>query len=162
MTPQQLADRAAIIDTVSRYCRAVDRMDRDLMTSCFHPDAVDTHGSFAGTRDEYLDWVFPLLESYDSTFHFIGQVLVELDGDDARSEAYGIAHHRTAGGTDRQNLVTGFRFVDEWQRRDAVWRISRRTAITDWSRVDHEADWWPAPPHLLQGQRSPADPSYGN
>ncbi|MFM8863148.1 MAG: nuclear transport factor 2 family protein, partial [Acidimicrobiia bacterium] len=62
--PAIVADRLAIADLMALYCRGIDRLDRDLVRSCFHPDATDTHGSFHGTIDEFLDWAFGLLGRY--------------------------------------------------------------------------------------------------
>src|SRR5207253_3010770 len=93
-----------ITEVLYRYCRAIDRLDEELVRSCYHPDGVDEHGSFAGDIDQYIGWVFDLLRKYDSTFHIIGNVLIDLGPDrgsgpdTARSEAYGLAHHRRSNG----------------------------------------------------------------
>jgi len=151
-----------------RYARGIDRLDLDLVRSCYHPDATDSHGSFDGTADEFVTWVERVLLRYDATMHFLGNPLVELaDGDPDRSpttavvETYGMAFHRTAGGPPERNLVTGFRFVDRFECRAAEWRIARRVAVTEWSRVDHEHDWWPVPDGMLRGRRDRTDPVYG-
>lgn len=161
---ERLVARHAVTDVVYRYCRGVDRLDRELVRSCYHPDATDEHGSFEGGVDAYLEWAFGLLERYDRTFHLVGNLLVEFHPDDddlARVETYGVAHHRRAGGPERANLVTGFRFVDRFTRRPGTgWRIARRVAVTEWSRVDREEHWWPVPDHLRQGRRDPSDPVY--
>jgi hypothetical protein len=163
---QALLDERAIRDVVLRYCRGIDRMDRDLVRSCYHADAVDSHGSFTGTVDEFLDWVWRVLGRYTSTMHLVGNLLVERNGDGhARVETYGIAFHRTDGGDAAGNLVTGFRFVDDFAHRSvdggpASWRIASRVAITDWVRVDRPDDQWPIPPGMLTGRRDHDDPVY--
>ena len=53
---QELLDREAIRDCIARYARGVDRFDRELILSAFHPDAIDEHGKFVGTRDGFADW----------------------------------------------------------------------------------------------------------
>ena len=40
---QQLLDEAEIRRVHIRYCRGIDRMDWDLVRSCYHPDAIDQH-----------------------------------------------------------------------------------------------------------------------
>ena len=152
-------DELAIRRVLARYCRGIDRMDQDLVRSCYHPDATESHGSFEGTLDEYLAWVWKLLGRYDATFHFLGNVLVDpVDDDRARCETYGIAHHRTAGGGAVGNLVTGFRYVDRFERRDGEWRIAHRTAVTEWTSVD--AHPWPLPRTMPRGRRGPDDVVY--
>lgn len=156
-----MAERA-IERVLATYCRGIDRRDRALVRSCYHGDAVDNHGSFVGDANGFIDWVFPLLAKYDHTFHFLGNTLIDVDlaGDVARSESYGIAHHRRAGGADHFNLITGFRYVDDFRfEPETGWRIAHRVAVTDWSRIDHEDSWWPAPESFLSGQPSPNDAS---
>ena len=159
---EELLAKQAITEVVYRYCRGVDRMDAELVRSCYHPDAVDHHGSFRGSVDEYLTWVFRILGRYSSTFHFIGNVLVEPAGPTlARCEAYGIAHHRGDPAKPEANLVTGFRFVDRFERRDdGPWLIAHRAALTEWVRVDDPALQWPIGPNLPTGRRDRTDPVY--
>ena len=78
---QALLDKQEIREVVLRYCRGVDRMDRELVRSCYHADATDEHGSFRGGVEAYLDFAWKLLPRYDATMHFVGNVLVELHGD---------------------------------------------------------------------------------
>ena len=41
---QALVDKQAILEVLTRYCRALDRGDAALIASAYHPDAVDDHG----------------------------------------------------------------------------------------------------------------------
>ena len=162
-----MTDHDAIRNLIARYCRGIDRRDRPLVRGCFHPDATDDHGTGPRPIEEFLDWCFNLLDGYDCTFHMVGQSLISVDGAvdsggaGARVETYGIAHHRSAGGPDHRNLVTGFRYLDRLECRIDEWRIAERVAVTDWSRVDRESEWWPVPPQLIQGRSGMDDPSYG-
>jgi hypothetical protein len=152
---------AEIRRVLLRYARGVDRMDLDLVRSCYHADATDSHGSFTGPVDEFLVWVARVLRRYDATMHFLCHPLVEFDdADTARVETYGMAFHRAAGGPPEHNLVTGFRFVDRFERRSGEWRIAHRVAVTEWSRVDRESDWWPIPDGMVRGTRDRTDPVY--
>ena len=54
---RELQDRQAIYDCLMRYSRAVDRLDRELLLSVYHDDAVDDHGMFVGDPQEFADWV---------------------------------------------------------------------------------------------------------
>ena len=87
--------------------------------------------------------------------------LVESHGEDrARCESYGVAIHRSSGGEERGNLTTGFRFIDDFERRAGEWRIVRRVATTEWVQVSREEDQWPVPPTMLAGRRGRSDPVY--
>jgi len=150
---------------VLRYCRGVDRMDRDLVQSCYHADATDSHGSFEGGVDAFVEWLWRVLGRYSMTMHFVGNVLAEVDdsGDTATCESYGIAFHRTHNGGAAGNLTTGFRYIDRFARRpigsraEPEWRIARRVAVTEWVRADRVEDHWPIPPGLLTGRRDGTD-----
>ena len=152
--------REAIRDVLATYCRGIDRRDRDLVRSCFHPDATDDHGTGPRSLDEFLIWCFDLLAGYDATFHFLGQSTFDFRSDgEAWVETYGVASHRRAGGPDHRNLVTGFRSVDTFVDAGG-WRIRQRVSITDWSRVEAESSWWHLPDTMRTGRSGPDDPSY--
>ncbi len=155
-----LQAEAEIRRVIARYCRAVDRMDEELLRSCYHDDAHDEHGSFSGTVDEYVAWVWRLLGQYETTMHLIANQLVEFEtARSARVETYGTAVHRGTSVEPRLNLVTGFRFVDRFERR-SEWRILRRVAVTEWSVHVPAGAWWPVPESLRHGTRDRSDPAY--
>jgi hypothetical protein len=157
---RQLLHERDIRDVVMRYCRGIDRMDRQLVRSCYHPDATDDHGSFSGGVDEFLAWLWPLLERYTLTMHFVGNLLIEVGDDVAAAETYGIAFHRSEDERPQLNLMTGFRYLDRFERRDGEWRIASRVAVTEWSRVDDPAGRFLPGTALLQGRRDSSDASY--
>jgi hypothetical protein len=67
--------------------------------------------------------------------HFMGNQLVELDGDTARVETYAVAYHwkgEPAGSDHPENLVVGVRYLDTVQRRGDRWRIAKRQVAPDW------------------------------
>ena len=160
--PGALADRQAIADLMALYCRGIDRLDRELVRSCFHPDATDTHGSFRGTIDEFLDWAFRLLHRYDATMHLIANHHVTF-GPSSRAvaETYGIAFHRSSDPDQRRNLTVGFRYLDRVERREGgPWRIASRIATTEWVRAAVAEERWPIPGDSAVGRRDDGDPLY--
>ena len=159
---RRLLAESDIRAVTARYCRAVDRMDEAMLRSCYHPGAIDEHGSFSGDVDAYVAWVWPLLAKYRVTMHFLGTQLIEFDdgGDSARVETYGMAIHRGVDDRPQLHLTTGFRFVDRFDRIDGRWAISRRIAVTEWSRINDPAGWWDPPPTMRTGRRDREDPVY--
>jgi hypothetical protein len=91
-----LAERE-IRDVIYRYCRGVDRVDLDLVRSCYHPDGIDDHGSFRGDVDEYVGWLAERLGRYQHTSHTIGNVLIRFKGSEAWVESYCGVHQRYSG-----------------------------------------------------------------
>lgn len=158
---ESLADRQAIRDLILTYCRGIDRLDRDLVASCFHEDATDTHGSFRGTIEEFIDWAFGLLDRYDSTMHLVANHLATIRNNAAVAETYGIAYHRSSDPDPRRNLTVGFRYIDRLERRDGgPWRIAQRVATTEWVTAPGTGSEWPIPNDSAIGKRDRTDPLY--
>jgi hypothetical protein len=135
-TVQLLVDRTAIIDCLTRYCRGVDRFDRDLILSCYHPDAEDDHGEFVGSPEEFVEWLFDLHERGQiSTQHCITNHSCEIDGDTAHTETY---YQFNARNKDETLWLAGGRYVDRLERRSGEWRISARYCIVEWSGTINE------------------------
>jgi SnoaL-like domain len=132
----ELADKQDIREVVLRYCRGVDRLDLELVRSCYFDDGVDHHTGFTGPADDYVAWLAVGLPRFSGTQHVIGNQLVELDGDTAYSETYGTAHHWGEPLDDpRMNFSSGFRYVDHLERRQGRWAIVERFAVREWTRA---------------------------
>jgi len=160
---QRLLDEQEIRAVVLRYCRGVDRLDLELVRDCYHADATDEHGTFVGTRDEFVAWVGEVLTRFEGTMHLVANQLVEVVGDRSRCETYGVAHHWGHPPEDhRRNFITGFRYVDRFERRDGRWRIAARVAVREWTeKVTPEQQWSIAPEHDgRRGRRDRRDPLY--
>ena len=93
LTTDDLLARAEITDVIQRLARGTDRLDRELMASCYHPDGFDDHNSFRGSGDDFADWVCEVLPHFAATMHFIALPHIRLDGDVAQVDTYCIAHH---------------------------------------------------------------------
>ncbi|ETB35566.1 hypothetical protein N602_26640 [Mycobacterium avium subsp. hominissuis 10-5606] len=133
---EELLDERAIRRVLYSYCRAIDRLDIELLRDCYWPEATDRHGPFTGTRDEYVAWVTALLRRHTMTMHQLGNILIDLDGDTAHAETYAVAYHSgEPPGDIRWNYVAGFRYVDTFGRRDGQWRIMNRLTAIEWTQA---------------------------
>ena len=84
-----LRARAETNDVLVKYCRSVDRCDREIILSVFHEDAVDDMGSFRGTREEFADRVIKLhTEQYVMTAHYVTNTRTIVEVERARGECY--------------------------------------------------------------------------
>jgi hypothetical protein len=157
-----LLDKAECTELVHKVARAIDRRDAALLATLFHPDATDDHGMFAGSATDFIAWVMPVLATMKRTQHVIGQVLVELDGDRASSESYFIAHHALAGPDGDIFMIAAGRYLDRFERRDGVWKISHRHAVYDWndSRPSTDSFDRDTPNGWSYGIAGRDDPSY--
>lgn len=133
---QLLIDRMAIMDCLTRYCRGVDRFDKDLILSCYHPDAEDDHGEFVGSPEEFVAWVFALHDfGQISTQHCIGNHSCEIDGDSAHTETY---YQFNARNKDESVWIAGGRYIDRFEKRSGEWRIANRYCVVEWSGTINE------------------------
>lgn len=159
----RLLDQNEIRDVIYRYCRGIDRCDYDLVRSCYHTDASDDHGDFRGGVEDFIAYVQRGLPRFERTMHFIGNLLVEPDGDHARAESYIVAHHhlRESRTKPERDFVAGLRYVDDFERRDRVWRIAARLCVFEWSRIDPVAPGgWAPDDAATTGRRDRDDAVY--
>jgi SnoaL-like protein len=160
---QALLDKQSIYEVLVRYCRGVDRCDEDLIRSAFHADSYDDHGYWKGPGHELAPFLADRLRKANSaTTHSITNVLIELDGDLARSEAQVHATLIRKGSDPVEVDVVGARYLDRLSRRAGTWRIEHRIVVLDWRKTDVWADSAPAVPTegFARGARRPEDPSY--
>jgi hypothetical protein len=158
---EQLLTRAEITDVLCRYCRGIDRRDFDLVRSCYHPDAAEEHGDYAGDVDGFLERAATNLARCERTMHFLGNVLIEISGQVARSETYAVAYHRMpALDADRgpRDRVVGLRYLDLFTLRDGQWRISSRRCVCEWTRTDPVVPGFEFPAGWLRGSADGGDP----
>jgi SnoaL-like domain len=133
-TVDLLLDERAVRNVMLRYARGIDGRDWEQVRRCFAPDAFVAGTGHSGVRDEYLDWLFARVARYGVTMHTIGNQVVEIAGDTARTETDLVARHfRDPEGRDEE-LVVGVRYHDQLCRDGDAWLITRREVRRLWSR----------------------------
>ncbi|MEJ8568578.1 nuclear transport factor 2 family protein [Elongatibacter sediminis] len=132
---QVLWDERDIRSVLLRYATALDQRDWSMLSSCFVPEAsaeYETIGLLEG---------YPAIESIcrtalqpmSVTQHLIGNIAIQVDGDEATSSCYLHAQHvrpDTPGGDS--NIIAG-EYVDEWTRTPEGWRIRHRKLRVLWT-----------------------------
>lgn len=136
----ELLDRQAIRDLMAQYARGIDRMDWELVRSCYHHDAHDDHGAYRGDVDGFIDFLASdaVLAGFHCTMHDMGNQHVDLDGDSAHAETYCVAYHRTLPSHPwrEADVTIGLRYVDRLEKRDGRWGIVDRVVVHEWARKD--------------------------
>jgi hypothetical protein len=126
----QLLDRQDILDCLIRFSRGMDRFDRDIFLSAFHPDATIAAGEFVGGPVALYDWARRLHDHGQSgTHHNLLNHTCDLDGDVAHTETYYLFVGRNR---DDTNWIAGGRYIDRLERRDGSWKIALRTNAIEW------------------------------
>jgi hypothetical protein len=169
MTDEAFAEIRAereIQRAILRYIRGVDRKDFDLMASAYHDDAYEDHGAFKGGIRDFVEWVRQRHASIEQAMHFLGNCLIEIEGDRAFVETYCIIvqHERTgardfATGTPTYKRTTmGVRYVDRFEERDKTWKIAHRILVCEW--IDEALGSLDFGPSWTGAKRSPEDAVY--
>lgn len=163
-----LKDRAGIIDALNRYTRGLDRLDRALCLSAYHPDATDDRGApidpvgqeargmFRFGREARVDWLIDLLSTFHHTSHHISNFTIEIEGDKAHSEAYVITSVIETEGAN-EVVMGGARYVDRLVRHEGRWAIMHREVIMDYQYVVPTRY---LAPEMVTGRRDASDRSY--
>jgi SnoaL-like domain len=126
---QQLIDRQQIHDCLVRYCRGVDRFDRELLLSVYHPDALDDHGVFVGGPEAFADWAFGYHREHQiSSHHMVFNHTLDLQGDTAHSEIQWLFFGENRV---KPNTLAVGRYLDRFERRHGRWAIAARVCVSE-------------------------------
>ncbi|TXI88268.1 MULTISPECIES: nuclear transport factor 2 family protein [unclassified Cupriavidus] len=151
-TPQRIADRMAIQDVMYRWCRAVDRLDRQGMLEVFWPGAIDSHGPYIGPVEGLVEWILVRHRPIATSSHFVGNQLIEFASDEVAlvetyvrtiqqypPEAKQQLAQLTGGAAGdphaAMDMFTSSRYLDRMERRAGEWRIAHRDLIQDWKQI---------------------------
>jgi hypothetical protein len=146
---REARDRQEILDCLHRYTRGIDRFDKALMLSAYHPDAVDQHGVAEGGAEAFCDWAIGWHGQFQTRHqHFITNHTIELEGDTAHGETYYLFWAENREGPP--SLCFG-RYIDRFERRDGRWAIAHRVGVNE--KIGHfvEAD---LPPEFARAAAS--------
>lgn len=153
-----------ITDALYRVARGVDRLDRRLILSGYHDDALEHHGSVDGSVHDFIAW---LETTHRATTvcctHDVANVLVEfVDANKARSESYALVHQVTKADDEMRQRLSHGRYIDLFERRAGEWKIAERTLVLDWVLLGTSPGHHASAVASWGGQavRSEADPSY--
>lgn len=153
---RELLDRQKCYDVLTRYCRALDRADVELMKTVYWDDAVDDHGVFDGNAQKFAEFIIREIQNwFEVTMHAICNIHMEYYGDTMCTESYLIAYHKVNGSRDKVEAIHGptylskldpektgdthhvflygGRYIDRLEKRDGEWRIAMRQVVMDWN-----------------------------
>lgn len=123
-----LLDREAIRAVIQRMARGLDRMDNELVLSCYWPEAIDDHTHFVGTPADFVRYADGTTLMFESCLHHLGTHNCEIDGAEAHCETY---YTYTGHAAQPPHFMATGRYVDHFQKRAGEWRILARVTIVD-------------------------------
>lgn len=130
---QELLDRKACEDVLMRYGRTLDWLDGAGQEECYWPDAEIDYGFFQGSGTDWVPAVMEVEAAAPRRWHVSTGVMVQVKGDKAKGECYGLS----VGSSENEegelvDAMFGGRYLDELEKRNGQWRISKRSYIADW------------------------------
>ncbi len=137
LTQRQISDHIEIEQLQQRYFRSMDTWDYALLASVFSAGAALHYEALEGTQTTYPEMV-PQFREFNRHFSFMqhmgGQLLIELDGDRARSSHAMRAIHvqTTHEGEENRWAIYGV-YRDRLTRTTEGWRIAERFYKGMWS-----------------------------
>jgi hypothetical protein len=123
---QWLLDRAEIHDLMMQYALGVDLRDYDRIRGCFASSFRAAYGPREFTDADALIEFISGVEHFESTTHFLGTQLIDVQGDDAWMQTYSLITHRPQDDDPATHWVAAGRYVDRLVREDGRWRIAER------------------------------------
>lgn len=134
------SERRAIVDTLVRYCTAIDTGAWQLLGDVFLPNArVDYRGAGGPVLSgaDTVGWLEENMAQFKILQHFVSNLQVAQEGDEVRSVAYVHAVHGYLGVDGNMRFFDlGGDYGDRWLQTSAGWRISERVLTTKWLRGD--------------------------
>ena len=146
--------REDIRQVLCRYARGMDRPDWDLVKECFHDGALDEHGVYVGTIDDFIKFAIDRHRRVYLSMHFLGNMTIKVNGLKAAAETYchalqwyaaDSADHllelfgpgaTVPAGDAPLRLSMWVRYLDAFEYRDGTgWRIAHRKLV-------YESLWW--------------------
>ena len=131
-----MIDRQQIVQLVYRYCRAVDRIDPALGYSIWHDGAEADYGRiYRGSGRGLIDYICEAHKKGTVHSHQITNILLDLEGDRARSESYVSSVMRLMDGAALKQIATRGRYLDRWSKRQGRWAIDKRIYVHDLDEI---------------------------
>jgi len=125
---RELVDRDEIHQVMLRYARGLDRLDFELVRSCYWDDAIEDHGNYVGHPDDFIAWADQTTLAHRYTQHGILNHFCDLQGEDAYCETY---YQFTGVRDEPPHFISTGRYVDHFQKRNGEWRIVNRVCLIE-------------------------------
>ncbi len=151
---ETLLAKQEIYELSCRYMRGLDRLDRELLLSVFHEDGWCEYGFSNCAPAEFIDYAMTALQGHEANQHMIGNVLIDVEGDEAFGEVYFNAYHKVRGESGFEDVIIAGRYLDRYEKRDGEWKFAYRSERVDWSRTQPTHDpYFDLAPDSLRGGR---------
>lgn len=124
---QRLLDESELRKLIQAWPRALDERDFDGLGALFTEDAVvEVWGEVRRGRQAIIDGPKrDLATFFEATFHHMGQIYIDIDGDEATILTYQVAYHLPKASEPMAHSDGGGNYHAVARRTEDGWRITR-------------------------------------
>ena len=145
---EKVEAQLAINQTITRYCRALDWLDEELLRTCYTEDAYIDYGFYKGDVQGFYPVVMEVEKQSMHRYHFLSNIAIEVNGETAEVECYVVA----TSTHDGENLnFFGGRYHNSFKKTEQGWQISRSEYILDYNFTSEISDLGDAMDQLQSG-----------
>ncbi|CAH0991011.1 hypothetical protein SIN8267_01112 [Sinobacterium norvegicum] len=154
-TLESLIAKQDITELIYNYMRGLDRWDKALLQSVFFDDAWCEYGFINTSATKFVDFALAALKTHQANQHMVGNILIDIEGDEAFAEVYFRAYHKVEVDGVFQDIIIAGRYLDRYEKRSGVWKMAYRSELVDWSRTEPTNDpYFEQAPDSLFGARN--------
>jgi hypothetical protein len=153
ITVAELSDREEIRQVMYKFFRATDRRDKELARSVFWEDGHCESGESRWMPSNLGDFGSRFERDFESTIHYMINMIFKVEGDVAFVETYAIAYHLLSARPEdvldvigptrfaeidkskRHEWWMGLRYNSRFEKREGTWRIKIHRYIPEWTKV---------------------------
>ena len=131
-------DKRELRELALRYARACDTHDAAEFAAIFTEDGEIVSPGHTMTGRDQIVAVVPsaLKQMYLRTMHLVHNDMAWIEGDEARSETYCIAHHLTRVSDKKAtDYIMAIRYESRFRKVDGVWYFSHRRLHLNWDET---------------------------
>ena len=124
---QRLIDEAELRNLIQTLARALDEKDFDALSALYTEDgSIELGGQIHRGRQALIDAPQRALGgNYEATYHHMGQIYVDVDGDEATTLAYIVAYHIPKTAEPMKHQDGGGKLYADARRTEDGWRFTR-------------------------------------
>jgi hypothetical protein len=153
-TIESVIAKQDITELIYLYMRGLDRRDSKLLHSLFFDDAYCEYGFINGSARQFIDYAVEALSTHQANQHLVGNILIDIEGDEAFGEVYFSAYHKVKTEAGFEDIIIAGRYLDRYEKRQGQWKFAYRSELVDWSNSRPTNDpYFELAPDSLLGRR---------
>jgi SnoaL-like domain len=137
MPLQTLTDERAIRHRLAAFARTLDQRQWDCLGEVFAPEALLIYGAHQPQGLVAIEQHFrAFLGGCGPSQHLLGNIEIEVQGDQAHSVAAVCASHRAVNKDDTREFIARGNYAAQWIRLPQGWRVARWEWQNGWFTGD--------------------------